>query len=212
MPYSQYSYVEATLNMKQNTWLLCHVHAYEFFDGVAVRTVCDNLKTGVIKHPREGEIILNEAYEALGRHYVTAIMPTGVRKPKQKPSVEGACGKVATAVIARLRNVTFATLADLNDAIRVKLDAFNTAPFQKRDGSRKMVFDEVEANFLAPLPSVPFEICTWVYGRAVNLNFHVVFEKNNYSVPHELVGKKVDLKVTDTMVEASFGGDRKSVG
>ena len=130
-------------------------------------------------------------------------MPTGVRKPKQKPSVEGACGKVATAVIARLRNVTFATLADLNDAIRVKLDEFNTAPFQKRDGSRKMVFDEVEANFLAPLPSVPFEICTWVYGRAVNLNFHVVFEKNNYSVPHELVGKKVDLKVTDTMVEAS---------
>lgn len=208
LPYSQYSYVEATLNMKQNTWLLCHVHAYEFFDGVAVRTVCDNLKTGVIKHPREGEIILNEAYEALGRHYVTAIMPTGVRKPKQKPSVEGACGKVATAVIARLRNVTFATLADLNDAIRVKLDEFNTAPFQKRDGSRKMVFDEVEANFLAPLPSVPFEICTWVYGRAVNLNFHVVFEKNNYSVPHELVGKKVDLKVTDTMVEASFGGKR----
>ena len=44
LPYSQYSYVEATLDMRQNTWLMCHVHAWEFFGGVAVRTVCDNLK------------------------------------------------------------------------------------------------------------------------------------------------------------------------
>ncbi|MDD3890429.1 MAG: hypothetical protein PHR65_11010, partial [Syntrophomonadaceae bacterium] len=44
-----------------------------------------NLKTGVIKHPKEGDIILNDAYEALGSHYVTAIMPTGVRKPKHYP-------------------------------------------------------------------------------------------------------------------------------
>ena len=82
LPYSQYSYVEATLDMRQNTWLTCHVHAWGFFGGVAVRTVCDNLKVGVIKHPRDGEVVLNEAYEALGRHYMTAIMPTGVRKPK----------------------------------------------------------------------------------------------------------------------------------
>lgn len=61
--------------MKQNTWLLCHVHAYEFFGGVAVRCVCDNLKTGVTKHPKEGEVVLNEAYESLGRHYMCAIMP-----------------------------------------------------------------------------------------------------------------------------------------
>ena len=117
LPYSQYSYVEATLDMRQNTWLSCHVHAYEFFGGVAVRCVCDNLKTGVTSHPREGEIVLNEAYEALGRHYMCAIMPTGVRKPKEKASVEGTVGKIATAVIAKLRNREFATLPELNEAI-----------------------------------------------------------------------------------------------
>lgn len=206
--YSQYSYVEAALDMKQSTWLMCHVHAWEFFGGVAVRTVCDNLKTGVIKHPRDGEVVINEAYEALGRHYMTAIMPTGVRKPKQKASVEGTCGKVATAIVARLRNERFGTLAELNAAIRAKLDEFNAAPFQKREGSRKLVFEEVESAFLEPLPATPFEICSWVYGRAVNLDFHVVFEKNRYSVPHALVGKKVDLKVTDSMVEAYSGGER----
>ena len=208
LPYSQYSYVEATLDMKQNTWLMCHVHAWEFFGGVAVRTRCDNLKVGVIKHPRDGEIVLNEAYEALGRHYMTAIMPTGVRKPKQKASVEGTCGKVATAIVARLRNERFETIDQLNAAIREKLEEFNAAPFQKREGSRKLVFEEVESAFLEPLPALPFEVCSWVYGRAVNLDFHVVFEKNRYSAPHALVGKKVDLKVTDSMVEVFHDGER----
>lgn len=208
LPYSQYSYVEATLDMRQNTWLLCHVRAYEFFGGVAVRCVCDNLRTGVRSHPREGEIVLNEAYEALGRHYMCAIMPTGVRKPKEKASVESTVGKIATAVIAKLRNREFATLSELNEAIAEKVAEFNAAPFQKRDGSRKAVFDEVESAFLSPLPAVPFEICDWVYGRVVNLDFHVVFEKNRYSVPHQHVGSKADLRVTANTVEVFVGGQR----
>ncbi len=208
LPYSQCSYVEATLDMRQNTWLTCHVHAWEFFGGVAVRTVCDNLKVGVVKHPRNGEVVLNEAYEALGRHYMTAIMPTGVGKPKQKASVEGTCGKVATAIVARLRNERFGTLDELNAAIRERLEEFNAAPFQKREGSRKLVFEEVESAFLEPLPALPFEVCSWVYGRSVGLDFHVAFEKNRYSVPHALVGKKVDLKVTESMVEAYRDGER----
>ena len=208
LPYSQYSYVEATLDMKQNTWLMCHVHAYEFFGGVAVRCVCDNLKCGVASHPKDGEIVLNEAYESLGRHYMCAIMPTGVRKPKQKASVEGTVGKIATAVIAKLRSREFATLSELNEAIAEKVAEFNAAPFQKRDGSRKAVFDEVESAFLSPLPMVPFEVCDWVYGRIVNLDFHVVFEKNRYSVPHQHVGTKADLRVTANTVEVYIGGQR----
>jgi len=208
LPYSQYTYVEATLDMKQNTWLLCHVNAYEFFGGVAVRLICDNLKTGVVKHPKEGEVVLNEAYEALGRHYVCAIMPTGVAKPKQKASVEGGVGKIATAVIAKLRDREFATLAELNAAIRERLDEYNARPFQKREGSRKLVFEEVERPLLAPLPAVPFEVCDWVYGRKVNLDFHVVYNTNRYSAPYKLVGKKVDLKVTETTIEIYHGGER----
>ncbi len=104
LPYSQYSYAEATLSMDEESWLLCHVNMFNYFGGTTSRLVCDNLKTGVIKHPKIGDIILNEAYEVLGEHYSMAIMPTGVRKPKEKPSVEGTVGKLATAVIAKLRH------------------------------------------------------------------------------------------------------------
>lgn len=208
LPYSQYTYAEATLDMKQDTWLRCHIHAYDFFGGVAPRCVCDNLKTGVISHPKQGEIVLNEAYEALARHYVTAILPTGVRKPKQKASVEGAVGKIATAIIAKLRDEVFTSLPDLNAAIGERLDAFNATPFQKREGSRKEVFELVERECLAPLPPTPYEICQWVYNRAVNIDFHVVWQTNRYSVPYTYVGKKLDLRITEQLVEVYDGGER----
>jgi transposase len=208
LPYSQYTYVEATSDMKQNTWLRCHVNAYKFFDGVAIRCVCDNLKTGVITHPKHGEIVLNQAYEELGRHYGCAIMPAPVRTPKAKASVEGSVGKIAMAIVAPLRNTVFFNLTDLNEAIQEKLKKFNEAPFQKREGSRKIVFDEIEHDALMPLPPTDFEICEWIYGRAVNLDFHVIYKTNRYSVPYEYVGKKADLKITDNLVEIYVGGNR----
>lgn len=208
LPYSQYSYVEATPDQKMRSWIMCHVHAWDFFGGVAVRTVPDNLKTGVTKHPKEGEIVLNAQYEALGCHYQTAIMPTGVRKPTHKPSVESAVGDVATDVVARLRNRTFHTLDQLNAAIREKLDEYNARPFQKREGSRKEVFEDVGQPFLGPLPDSPYNYCEWVYGRKVQKNCHVQFDKNYYSAPSALVGRCVDIRYGDNVVEIFHAGER----
>jgi transposase len=207
LPYSQYSYVEPCLDMKSNTWLRCHVHMYEFFGGVTARTVCDNLKTGVIAHPKHGDIVLNNDYEALGTHYMTAIMPTGVRKPKQKASVEGTTGKIATAIIAKLRNKTFYSLHELKAAVSQKLNEFNSEPFQKREGSRREAHEE-EKRHLQNLPTIPYEIAEWVYGRKVNLDCHVVYNKNRYSCPYQHVGKTADLKITDALVEIYIKGER----
>lgn len=208
LPYSQYTYVEPRLDMKENSWLLCHVHMFEFWGGTTTRIVCDNLKTGVVKHPREGEVVLNEAYEALGNHYMTAIMPTQVRKPKQKASVEGAVGKIATDVIARLRNEVFYSMDELRSAVSRALDDFNREPFQKRNGSRFEIFQQEEAPYLRPLPVIPYEIATWKYGRSVYLDCHVVLDKNHYSCPYQYVGKKVDLRITDSLVEIYCKSER----
>jgi len=208
LPFSQYSYVEPCLDMKEDTWLKCHVRMYEFYGGVTVRTVCDNLKTGVIKHPKEGDIILNDNYEALGSHYSTAIMPTGVKKPKAKASVEGTVGKIATAIIAKLRNKIFYSLDELKRAVRTELKTFNDTPFQKRSGSRTEIFFGEEKNYLHALPAIPYEISQWYYGRSVNFDCHVIHSKNRYSCPYRYVDKKVDLKVNDTTLEVFFRGER----
>lgn len=208
LPYSQYSYVEPCLDMKQNTWLKCNVNMFEFFAGSTVRVTCDNLKTGVISHPRQGEIILNKMYEDFGNHYLTAIIPAGVRKPKQKASVEGTVGKIATAIIAKLRNEVFHSLEEVKIAVTHKLKDFNDAPFQKREGSRTEIFNEVECKHLRALPSVPYEAAEWVYGHIVNLDCHVAYQTNRYSAPYKYVSKKVDLKVTNSLVEIYHNSER----
>ena len=200
LPYSQYSYVEPCLDCKERTWLRCHIHMYEFFGGVPKRTVCDNLKTGVIAHPREGEIVLNEAYEAMANHYMTAIMPAPVKRPKAKASVESTVGKLATAVIASLRNETFHDFDALKKAVRTALNEFNKLPFQKRPGSRYELWLD-EKNFLEKLPDIPYELAEWLRDRKVYPNCHVSVEKNFYSVPHNYAGHKVDVKLMEATLE-----------
>lgn len=208
LPYSQYSYVEPCLDMKQQTWLRCHVHMYSYFQGVPTRTVCDNLKTGVIKHPREGDVILNDEYDALAQHYMTAIMPARVKKPKDKPSVEGTVGQIATAIIAQLRHRRFGSFEELKDQVSVALEDFNREPFQKREGSRYQVFAEEEQAYLHRLPDLSYEVAEWVYGRSIGLNAHVAYAKNSYSCPYQYFGKKVDLRITDTQLEIFYHNQR----
>ncbi len=69
--------------------------------------------------------------ERITAYLFVATMPASVKKPKQKASVEGSVGKIATAVIAKLRNDTFPSLAALNAGIRKAVKEFNDKPFQK---------------------------------------------------------------------------------
>lgn len=49
MTYSQYTFVEAFINEKQQAWITAHVHMYEYFGGVAKILVSDNCKTAVVQ-------------------------------------------------------------------------------------------------------------------------------------------------------------------
>ena len=74
--------------MRQDTWLRCHVHAFAYMGGSTPCIVPDNLKAGVTRHPREGEVELNEAYREMAAHYGSAVMPARVATPRDKPSAE----------------------------------------------------------------------------------------------------------------------------
>ncbi|GAA3198695.1 IS21 family transposase [Microbacterium terregens] len=208
LPFSRFAFVEPTLDMKQDTWLRAHVAMFDWFGGSVPRVVPDNLKTGVIKHPAEGEVVLNDAYRELAAHYSAAVLPGRVKKPKDKASVENTVGNIATWVIASLRDTQFGTLPELRAAVYQRVAAYNAEPFQKRQGSRQGVFEAEEKPLLRPLPATPFEISRWVYRRRVQKNGHVVWERNFYSVPYPHIGRGVDLRVTDTTLEV-FAGDQR---
>lgn len=65
LPSGRYSFVHATGDMRESAWLECHALMFEYFGAVPAKIVCDNLKTGVVSHPRDGEIVLNDHYRNL---------------------------------------------------------------------------------------------------------------------------------------------------
>lgn len=178
LPFSRLAYVEPKLDMKQNTWLLCHVHAFEYFGGTTACIVCDNLKTGVAKHPHEGEVVLNDAYREMANHYSAAVLPARVKRPKDKPSVENEVWLTTKAIIAGLRNEVFTDFHLLKQAVSKKLEEHNNQPFSKRSGTRYQVFTEEEKPLLNTLPACAYEICERVYNRKVQRNCHVTYKHN----------------------------------
>jgi len=205
LPYSGYSYVEAFLNQKQESWITAHINAYNFFGGVTQILVPDNLKTGIIKNSKT-ETILNRTYQEMSEHYGTAVIPARVKTPKDKATVEGTVGIISTYILAALRNERFFSLRELNEAIKERLHTFNHKPFQKKDGSRASAFAEERA-FLLPLPVRAFEMAEWKIAT-VQYDYHICVDERFYSVPYEYIKQKVDIRTTRNVVEVFFEGNR----
>ena len=207
LPCSCYIYAEATADMKLENWLNCHVHAYEYFGGVTRLLIPDNLKTGVTKNNRY-ETVLNRSYQELAEYYDTAIVPARVEHPKDKSLAEGSVKFASTWILAALRNERFFTLNETKEAVRQKLEELNLREFKQREGCRRSAYLEEEKAFMKPLPSQRYELATWNPNIKVGTDYLVSDGRNKYSVPFDLIGEKVDIRLTSTTVEVFFHGSR----
>jgi transposase len=207
MSYSQYTYVEAFVNQKQQAWIRAHVNMLEFFGGVPMILVPDNCKTAVVRNGGWNDQKLNTVYHEMAEHYGTAIIPARVRKPKDKPNAEGSIGIISTWITAALRNEQFFSLSELNEAIWDKLAAFNANLFQKKEGSRLRLFLEEEKPLLASLPTTRYELAEWKQAT-VQFNYHISLDGMLYSVPFEYIKRKVDVRVTDQIIEVFYNHNR----
>jgi transposase len=132
-----------------------------------------------------------------------------VRKPKDKAKVEVGVQVVERWILARLRDHTFFSLAELNRAIRALLAELNSRPMRHLGQSRREIFAELDQPALAPLPEQPYEFARWKKAR-VHIDYHVVFEKHYYSVPYSLIGKEVDIRATEKTVEIFYKRTRQA--
>ena len=157
LPCSWYTYAEACDDMKQENWLLCHVHAYAYFGGVTRLLIPDNAKTATITNNRY-EVVLNRSYQEMAEHYGTAIVPARVRKPDDKAAVEGSVRFVSTWITAALRDRKFFSIAEAKAAVQEKLEELNLRPFKKpRTGCRLSAYEQEEKDFMQPLPTHAYE-------------------------------------------------------
>jgi len=207
LPCSLYGYAEAFPDMKSNHWIEAHIHAYQYFGGVTRILIPDNLKTGVIKNTRN-ELKLNRSYYEMAEYYGTAIIPARPAKPKGKPFAEGSVGVMSTWIIAALRNRKFFSYAELNEAVREKLEEYNSKSFQRKEGSRRTAFGDEERSFLMPLPAFPYETAIWS-DVTIQPDYLITDGNCKYSVPHEYIGKKVEVRTTEKCIEVFVGGKIK---
>lgn len=136
---------------------------------------CPIICVPACRRPTVTSTALNAAYARMAEHYGTAIIPARVKRPRDKPVVEGSVRFVANQVAAVLRNRRFVGLAELNEAIFDEVAEINARPFQKREDSRQIVFVRDEKPLLIPLPQVPFELADLRKAK-VGPNYHLLTE------------------------------------
>ncbi len=203
---SNYTFAEATYSQQLHDWIASHVRAFEFFRGVPKLVVPDNPKSGVTRADRY-EPVLNRSYQEMLDHYSTAALPARPRKPKDKPKVEVAVQIVERWILARLRHQTFFSLAELNHAIRKLLDDLNLRPFKKLPGTRRSQYEALDLPALLPLPASAYEFAVWKQAR-VHLDYHIEVDGHYYSVPHSLVTRQLDVRLTGMTIECFHQNQR----
>jgi transposase len=206
MGFSSYTFAEATWSQDLPCWIGSHIRAFEYFEGLPMLVTPDNPKTGVRKACRY-EPDLNPTYNDMATHYSVAILPARPRKPRDKAKVENAVQVVQRWIVAALRKRTFFTLAEVNTAIAELLVLLNNKPFRKREGTRASQFAAFDKPALRPLPADRYEIGQWRRLK-VELDYHVPADGHFYSVPYQLVGKDVDIRLTASTVEIFYDGLR----
>ncbi len=204
LPASNYAYAEAQASENQCNWNNGHVRAFAFFGGVPRIVVPDNLKTGVTK-PNYYEPGINLAYQDLAEHYHFAVLPARVRRPRDKGKVENGVQNVERWVLAPLRKRTFFSLAEANQAICTQLEKFNNQVMKQVGRSRRQEFEEIDRPNLRPLPQMAYEYAERKTAR-VNMDYHIQFDNNLYSVPHPLIRQPVEVRATERMVEIFHKG------
>jgi transposase len=199
-------YAEAQADQSKPNWTRGHVRMFEFFGGVPRIARPDNLGSGV-SEASFYEPDLNPTYHELAEHYGIAVIPTRVKKPKDKGLVENAVQQVERWVLAPLRKQRFFSLEELNRAIRERLTWLNDRPLTGLAQSRRELFEEIEKDALQPLPDYPFAYLE-VKQAKVHLDYHVSFEKHQYSVPHPYTRQTVLIRASERLVEIYAGEKR----
>ena len=205
---SNYTYAEASLSQQLPEFIASHGRAFEFFGGVPGLLVPDQLKSA-IQVPGRYEVTPTRAYQELAAHYGTVVLPARPRKPKDKAKVEVGVQVVQRWVLARLRNQTFFSLAELNTRIWELLSALNAKRMKRYEASREELFQRLDKPAMKPLPSTRFEYSDWKQAK-VHIDYHVELEKHRYSVPFRYVGEVVELRFTPATVEVILHGERIS--
>jgi transposase len=207
--HSRKVYREVVTNQKTPTFLMGHVHAFEYFNGVPKNVVLDNLKAGVIRSTIDNEMI-NRSYNELAEHYGFIISPCLPRTPEHKGGVEGDVKytkkNFLPYFLAKQKEIGITTpkIRDLKEGLeKWDKDVADVHIVYGVGRSPLELFKSEEEKVLQPLPKGRWEPTSWSQ-CTVRREWRVMVDNAYYSVPYKLIDKTVDVCMTHSLVRIFY--------
>jgi transposase len=207
LSYSRLDYYEKCYDQKVETFIQCHINAFNFFNGCPTYIRIDNLKAAILE-ANFYEPIYQNLYKKFADYYGFKPIPCRVREPQEKGKTESGIKYVKNNFFLG-RN--FIDSQDVDRQLRYWLD--HTCNIRIHGTTRKVpleLFNLEEKDKLIKLPEKEF-IMPKVGERTVYRDCHIYIDYNYYSVPFEYVGKTVEIEVDSKLVKISYQGKQIAV-
>jgi len=202
LPYSYAVFAMVMPNMKMPCFMEAHVEAFQFFGGVAERSLYDNLRTAVLDGFGKNAV-KQERFKMLEAHYAFEAVFANIRAGWEKGSVEDLCKlvrQVAFTPMPKGKN-----LKEIQEQVtRRCLDYIRFHKIRDRARPIALMLEE-ERSRLMPLPLKPFG--AYAETEAVvgsDLTFR--YGATKYSVPQEYIGQTISVRATSYQLEAWHRG------
>lgn len=176
--------------------------AWAFFGGVFAIVIPDNL-SAVVDKANPVEPRLNQAFVEYAQARGFMIDAARVRRPQDKPRVERTVSFVRASFFA---GETFIDLADAQR--RAEVWCATTAGLRVHGTIQcrpAELFALEEAPRLAPAPTGPYDLPVYAQAK-VHRDHHIEVAKALYSVPGNLIGRRVDVRADRQLVRVFAGG------
>ena len=206
LSYSRLDYYEIVYDQRVETFIRCHINAFNYFGGIPQYVKIDNLKAAILK-ANFYEPIYQELYKNFADHYGFHPLPCRVRRPNDKGKVESGIKYVKNNFFL---GRTFRGEKDLKE----RLFKWNTRGNHRIHGTTRKVpqevFEKEEKMKLKPLPQEEFKLVK-VGSRKVYHDCHIYVDYNYYSVPFEYVGKEVEIELSKNLLKVFYQGKEITV-
>lgn len=201
LSYSRALWLEFFHDQSLENFLLGHVNAFHDWGGVARTILYDNLKSAVLERHGEAVRLHPRLLEICG-HYHFAARPCRPQRGNEKGRVERAISYIRHSFFAARH---FTTIEDFNRQARQWRDKVAHQRRWPGDDSRTVAdaFEEEQPR-LIPLPSHRFDTDLVRTVRS-DKTIYVRFDQNDYSIPHQMVGRPLTLVAAPTTVRILDG-------
>lgn len=197
LSYSRLMYCEIVFNQKVKTFIKCHENAFRYFGGIPRTVKIDNLKAAILEASFY-EPVYQREYEAFSKYYGFLSIPCRVRTPTDKAKIESGVKYVKNSFF---KGRGLKSYEEYEKALNHWLEnTCNSRIHGTTKSIPKEVFEEKEKETLNPIKLKGYDFGIWTT-RKVNVNCHISYDSNFYSIPYRHIGKDVTLKISDNLIK-----------